>query len=70
MRNHGLPFSLDADTMSSRIYEFTYQKLTAFSGNVLGRSLIFVIQPDRNKTMNLTSDSYFSIKKVRIITNK
>ena len=45
--------------------EFMYQKLTPYLTNkILGLSLIFVIEPDSNGTMDLTSDSYFFVRKL------
>ena len=51
--------------MDGKSYQFMYQKLTPFLKNeILILSLIFVIEPDSNGTMDLTSDSYFYIKKL------
>ena len=35
-------------------------------GKILGLSLIFVIEPDSNGNMNLTSDSNFSVRKLTV----
>ena len=51
--------------MDRKSYEFMYQKLTPYLKNeILVLRLIFVIEPDSNGTMDLTSDSYFDIKKL------
>ena len=51
--------------MDGKSYEFMHQKLTPYLTNkVLGLSLIFVIKPDSNGTMDLTTDSYFYVRKL------
>jgi len=67
--NHGKSFSLNSDpnTLTGQSYEFMTQELSLdinyTATKIIGRSLIFIIQPDGNNSMTLTTDSYFSFKK-------
>ena len=72
--NRGKPYSLNTDSSTStgKSYEFMVQKLTldplATSSRILGASLMFVIEPDGNGTLDLKDDSYFSITKNVLLT--
>ena len=50
--NHGKPFSLNVDDLKGKSYEFMSQHLSirpnSSATNILGQSLIFIIEPDNN----------------------
>ena len=64
--NKGKPFSLNVDSNVNNLgktYEFLVQELVeAVNKDILGKSLTFIIEPDRG-TLDLKDDSYFSISK-------
>ena len=53
------------DYEQGKTYEFVMQHLASRSNeNILGNAIYFVFQPDNNRTMNFTSDTYFSFKRL------
>ena len=68
--NRGKSYSVNTNesTLTGKTYEFLVQKLSlnstyTQSTKILGRNLIFVIQPDNNSLLNINSESYFLITK-------
>ena len=68
--NRGKPYSVNTDesTLTGKTYEFLAQKLSlnstyTQSTKILGLNLTFVIEPDNNATLDINSESYFSITK-------
>ena len=53
------------DYEQGKTYEFVMQHLASRSNeNILGNAIYFVFQPDNNRTMNFTSHTYFSFKRL------
>ena len=72
MENCGKPYSLDyevdASSLKAKTYEFLVQNLkvnaSGATGNkILGRSLVFVFEPDGTNTITMDNESYLSITK-------
>ena len=75
VENLGKPYSLnyDPDEIQGHTYEFMIQNLKinpagATGKKILGRSLIFIFEPDNNGTMTIGGDSYFSISRNETLT--
>ena len=68
--NHGKPFSINFLGTNGDTYEFLTQHVTlntsgATGNKLLGSSLIFVFEPDNNKTTTFLNNFEFKIWKVR-----
>ena len=62
---YGQKIGLSMDYEQGKTYEFVMQHLASRSNeNILGNAIYFVFQPDNNRTMSFTSDTYFSFKRL------
>ena len=61
----GVEIGLSKDYENGKTYEFVMQHLgSRGSDEVLGNAIYFVFEPDNNKTMSFTSDTFFSFKRL------
>ena len=61
----GVEIAMSKDYEHGKTYEFVLQHLGSRSNeNILGNSIYFVFQPDNNKTMDFTSGTIFSFKRL------
>ena len=64
-RIYGQEISLSLDYENGKTYEFVMQDLVSRStDHILGNAIYFVFQPDNNRTMNFTDETYFSFKRL------
>ena len=62
---YGQEIALSLDYEEGNTYEFVMQNLGSRSfENILGNTIYFVFEPDNQKTMNFTSKTYFSFKRL------
>ena len=62
---NGVGIGLSKDYEHGKTYEFVMQHLGSRSSeNILGNAIYFVFEPDNNKTMSFTSDTFFSFKRL------
>ena len=63
-RIYGQEISLSLDYEEGKTYEFVMQKLDSVQSHnnvhILGNAIYFVFEPDNQKTMNFTNETYFS----------
>ena len=56
---------MSKDYEHGKTYEFVLQHLESRSNeNILGNSIYFVFEPDNNKTMDFTSGTIFSFRRL------
>ena len=61
----GIEIAMSKDYEHGKTYEFVLQHLGSRSSeNILWNAIYFVFEPDNNKTMSFTSDTYFSFKRL------
>ena len=61
----GIEIAMSKDYEHGKTYEFVLQHLGSRSSeNILGNAIYFVFEPDNNKTMSFTSDTFFSFKRL------
>ena len=61
----GIEIAMSKDYEHGKTYEFVLQHLESRSNeNILGNSIYFVFEPDNNKTMNFTSGTIFSFRRL------
>ena len=61
----GIEIAMSKDYEHGKTYEFVLQHLGSRSPeNILGNAIYFVFEPDNNKTMSFTSDTFFSFKRL------
>ena len=64
-RIYGQEISLSLDYENGITYEFVMQDLVSRStDHILGNSIYFVFEPDGNKTMDFTDETFFSFKRL------
>ena len=64
-RIYGQEISLSLDYEEGKTYEFVMQDLVSRSTyHILGNAIYFVFDPDNNKTMDFTDETYFSFKRL------
>ena len=64
-RIYGQEISLSLDYENGKTYEFVMQDLVSRStDHILGNAIYFIFQPDDNKTMDFTDETYFSLKRL------
>ena len=63
---HGQEIALSMDYENGITYEFVMQRLESRNAqdHVLGSTIYFVFEPDNQKTMEFTSKTYFSFKRL------
>ena len=62
---YGQEISISLDYEEGKTYEFMMQNLESRSSeNILGNAIYFVFEPDNQKTMSFTSETYFSFKRL------
>ena len=61
----GVEIAVSKDYEHGKMYEFALQHLESRSNeNILGNSIYFVFEPDNNKTMDFTSGTIFSFRRL------
>ena len=62
---YGQEISISLDYEGGQRYEFVMQNLESRSSeNILGNSIYFVFEPDSQKTMSFTGETYFLFKRL------
>ena len=64
-RIYGQEISLSLDYEHGKTYEFVMQDLVSRSSDhILGNAIYFVFEPDNQRTMDFTDETYFSFKRL------
>ena len=62
-RIYGQEISYSLDYENGKTYEFVMlQELKTTQSDILGNAIYFVFEPDNNKSMDFTDETYFSFK--------